>query len=139
DTTGKSKVSFASEQPEVTFHVLTGEMNGIVTAGQYWGAMHAESYRELCTAPCSVKLKNGAYKLGLSIEGRNPVKVEESVFIRGPRTVTGTYESNRGVRIGGIVVMTVGVLAGTGMMIGAARAGPCEPILPSDPTGPCTH
>ncbi|MFT3771702.1 MAG: hypothetical protein QM820_40335 [Minicystis sp.] len=114
-------------------------MTGIVTAGNYWGGIHAESYRDCAPRPARCGSKNGSYRFGLSLDGNNPVKADEPVLIQGPRTITGEYDSNRGVRIGGIVVLTVGAIGGLALALASIKAGPCEVVDPSFPEAGCVH
>jgi len=123
---GSSPVSLVSDQPDITFHLRTGGAQGVVVGGGWSAVVQSESFRDLCTAPCSVDLDHRSYRFALSSGGGKVVQSDEPVLIRGPATVTGSLDSYQGTRIAGWLIFGLGTAAGAGMMLAAPFAGGCE-------------
>lgn len=76
---------------------------GVATVGHY---------RQLCTSPCTMSLRNGSYQLALSQNGGPPISASSPVRIAGPSRVQGTYTSRHGLRVAGVVTIVGGATIG---------------------------
>lgn len=126
-------LTLRAEEPEVTFHLRTGEMNATGVANGFamgYGrrrasmmpsttfiSLHGRSYGRICTAPCDATVPAGSYSMALSKGNGSPVEVEELVRVDGPSTLQGTYTSYSRLRITGVVVGLASLLAGGYLVI----------------------
>jgi hypothetical protein len=104
----QAPVHFTHEGDEpIAFHVRTGTQTGTISGG--WGrTISADSYEQICSAPCTADLQKGTHKLALSRSDGKPIGVSELVTVDGPSTVSGTYESFAGMRTAGWIMAVAG-------------------------------
>jgi hypothetical protein len=72
-----------------------------------------ENFDRLCTAPCSVDMAAGTYRLGLSLGDGEVIPAEQAINAYGRMGLRGHLESYAGVRAGGWVAMIAGLVAGS--------------------------
>jgi len=97
-------------------------------ANRYGIVWHAKSEKRgrqlLCTSPCRTQLMPDHYRFGLSARGREIVWDREERSLRSSGAWSGIYDSNRGERIAGGVVMGAGMLAALPMIFYGLSAKP---------------
>jgi hypothetical protein len=82
------------------------------------------NFERLCTAPCSVEVPQGTYKLGLSLNDGAVVSAD-ALDLRGKLQLDGHYESNSGIRRAGWVVGIASILVGT--VLALSSSNDCDP------------
>jgi hypothetical protein len=108
----QARLHLTSEPTGLTFH------RQVVSASSRYGTA-VQGYERLCTAPCDISLPAGTEVLALSTGNEPPVAAEPATFRDGASELTGTLESNAGIRGGGIAVMILGSVIALGMEVGA--------------------
>ena len=118
----EAKVRFESSPVPIT---LTRRSDSAGLVGR--GAI-VESYSEICTAPCRVSLPAGSYNFGGSVKDRTATSSDAVTLPAGESVLHAEYTDNRGLRIGGVVLLSVGVLGGTLLATDAliGHSGPCD-------------
>lgn len=90
----------------------------------------------LCAAPCVAAIEPGRYQLGLTPDARTPVWSQSIWEPRSGQQLFGTFESARGLRIFGRVLLPVGLSIATGLFVaGIMDNDACS----SSPAGGCTR
>lgn len=105
-------VRFASEQPAITFHRVTGTATGVAWSGRSAVSVRAFSFERLCTAPCERALEPGSYQLALSSGSGSEVVAEGYFDVTRPGTLSGEYVDQSALRIAGWITLIGGDLAG---------------------------
>jgi hypothetical protein len=123
-----SRVTLTSFDDDVTFHLLTGTTQGTFlgasTSGNFiGGAVAADNYQVLCTAPCEAKLPDGMHRLALSTGTGRPIAVDDPVQVSGRTTIRGHYVSHSAIRWTGAGMAVAGL---GGLLLWAATAPDCN-------------
>jgi hypothetical protein len=110
------EVRFSANQPEVRLMLRVGA----ATARGYGGAgpvaVVANSYRDICTAPCVGSVPAGTQRLALSLGAGAPVEVDRTFSLTATKaTMRGTYTSNSSTRAVGGVLLVAGIVGGAGL------------------------
>jgi hypothetical protein len=77
-------------------------------AGVTWMAQHQQSgegARALCMPPCKAELPKGPYRFGLKVPGRKTAWSPSTFALEEPDIFEGSYDSRRGSRIAGGIVL----------------------------------
>jgi hypothetical protein len=130
---GEQPVHLEASEKNLQFLVRVGqaETTGAGYAfGRYGGpvfyAGHTVAYSNLCAPPCDATLPAGSHHLALSQDGGKAIEADEPVEISGPTTLRGTYESRRGIRIGGLLIVLGSVIGGTALMVSGIHPTTCD-------------
>jgi hypothetical protein len=111
-----AQVRFESIGPEreLTLHVRAAMSQGIVFNAWTMGiaTVDSETYRQVCSAPCEVKMRPDRYKFALSDKSGHTIVVDNPVAVNGSTTLYGRLDSMQGVRTAGWIVVAVSVLGG---------------------------
>jgi hypothetical protein len=113
----QAKVHFTTEKKTLTVHQEVAKSRGTFWAGYSTGTISSESFRRICTLPCTASLPKGKQPLALSLDDGFPVSVDEHVDISGPTYLQARYTSNSGVRLAGWVIGIGSVLTGLLVLI----------------------
>jgi hypothetical protein len=99
---------------DLSLHVRASMSAGVVINPWTMGmaTVDSETYRQVCTAPCEVKMRPDRYKFALSDRNGHPIVVENPVVVKGSTTIYGRLESREGTRTAGWIVIGVSVLGG---------------------------
>jgi len=103
-------VSLRSSEPGTVYFVRTGTATFFDEAGSF--------FRELCTAPCDVRVPPGQHRFSLRLhddEGRIPV--EPPVDIRGGEVLTANVFDAGPIRLFGWGLLLAAAVGGTAMMV----------------------
>ncbi|MCB9707755.1 MAG: hypothetical protein H6714_03040 [Myxococcales bacterium] len=121
------RVKFKAHGTEdaLTLHNQTSSAMVVVagTGSQRGGAYTAKGYRRICTAPCDIDLMAGSHDFALSLGKGNPVEVEEPVSVSEPLVLTGEYDSDKGSRIAGWVILITSAVVGLGLTMASFFLG----------------
>jgi hypothetical protein len=114
DETVAVRFEAAGPVKDLTLHVRASMSEGIVLNALTMsvGTLDSETYRQVCTAPCEVKMRPDRYKFALSDKNGHPIVVETPVLVKGSTTLYGRFESRQGVRTAGWIVVGVSLLGG---------------------------
>lgn len=108
--TGQTAYLHLVSEPEgLTFH----RKSGTATSGY----IQAIGFDRLCVAPCDIEIPAGTEELSLSKPNGAPVKPSAVELPAGNSEIVGRYNSKVGVRVAGIVVLSVGVAVGMGLVL----------------------
>jgi homeobox protein ESX1 len=118
----EAKVRFESASPDVDFHLRTEDATAVGWSGR-GGYVVLHGYKHICAAPCDATLPAGRQRLALSQSGGVPIEADDVVDISGPSKVTGTYESHRGTRTTGLIVLLGSPVVGGIMMAASIHSG----------------
>jgi hypothetical protein len=99
---------------DLTLHVRASMSEGIVFNAftMSVGTLDSETYRQVCSSPCEVKMRPDRYKFALSDKSGHPIVVETPVVVKDSTTLYGRFESRQGVRTAGWIVAGVSILGG---------------------------
>jgi hypothetical protein len=123
---GPFPVQFLATQPGVTFYKVKRNVAEIRGMGMLaTGTVVAESFTEICVAPCVATLDRGTYVLSLGIPGQYPVAADTAVRVVAPTTVRGHYESRSDFRLAGWLVAGGSIVAGA--VLGYLSIRDCDP------------
>ncbi len=103
DPSAASEAAAAPSQSDTVSVDLRG-----FPAGVTWMAQRQQSGERalaLCMPPCKAELPKGPYRLGLQIPGRKTAWSPSTFALEEPDIFEGTYDSRRGSRIAGGVVL----------------------------------
>jgi hypothetical protein len=110
---GPFPVQFLATQPGVTFYRVKRNVAEIRGMGLLpTASVVAESFTEICVAPCVATLDRGTYVLSLGIPGEYPVSADNAVRVMAPTTVRGHYESRSDFRLAGWLVAAGSIVGG---------------------------
>jgi hypothetical protein len=132
-----------AESEEANIHVLGAQDDSDVQLLSWTN----HGYEAVCTAPCYTHLSRATHRFALSREGGKAIAVAEPVTVSGPVTIRATYQSRKGMRTAGVVIlvasagaMLVGVTIGLvdwansfGPDLGAGLSGNPSPASSSTP------
>lgn len=119
---GTARLRFTSDQAGLTFYRRTGTSQGMGTG--WWGGfgknhggpvvmnVQLDNFDRLCTAPCSVDMAAGTYRLGLALGDGDVIPADQAINAQGHLGLRGHLESYAGVRAAGWVVMLASLVAG---------------------------
>jgi hypothetical protein len=134
---GTPRLRLTSDQGGLTFHRKTGTTQGMGTGwmggfgknpgGPVLVNVQLENFERLCTAPCSVDVAEGTYRLGLSLDDGEVIPAEPAFNVHGNMGLHGHIESYAGVRAGGLVIAMASVVAGT--VVGLRRQEECDDVV----------
>lgn len=117
DTSTAAEVRFVSEKPGLKVHVHVGSSEVTV----HLRSVTVESYETLCVTPCTVHLRPGSYRFGISKDGADPTGADDFVEVVNGSTVEVEHRSHAGTRAAGWLTMIGGALAGGAMLIMASN------------------
>jgi hypothetical protein len=81
-------------------------------------------FEPLCAAPCSVRLPQGSYSLGISKDGGKDIPATNPLVVNRETTVIAYYQSNRWRRGLGIALIATGAVLG-GYLVVRGTNPPC--------------
>ncbi len=115
-------VRFESSQPDLTLFVKTREASSFLAGGSWsgrpWTArVHSEGYNRICTAPCKAIMPAGSYRLGLGDDKHSVLGFPKTLKLEQPSIVVGKIESNKGIRIAGLILGAISLIGGASMML----------------------
>lgn len=124
----RAELQLEANRSDVTFMVLTREAHS--------GALSAEGYDRICTAPCRAELPVGTYRLALSLHDDGDTDwtaIDDSVRISGPGLLRAEYDDASGLRTAGYITLGAGggagaLLVALGIAGGAFENGEGFPI-----------
>jgi hypothetical protein len=108
----RAHLSLVSDEGIVTFHLQTGTTGLVDTP-----SVKAEGYDRLCTAPCSVDVPAGAHRFALSNPSGDVVATDNDVIVKGSETLRGHVVYRHGMRVGGILLASLGPALGVGAIV----------------------
>ncbi len=98
------RLELGTEQPGITYHVRKPTIPSDT---------EVVTWTPLCAAPCSVRIPTGTYFFALSTDkDSTPVEVATGRVV-GPAVLGATYESRKGTRTAGWIVLGAGITIGT--------------------------
>jgi hypothetical protein len=109
----KATVHLTASEPDTQFLLREGQSQGVVATRGGVRGFAASHYADICTAPCDATLPEGSHRLALSRSGGAPVETTDPIVLSGPSTLKGTYISQHGTRVTGVVLLVVGLVVGT--------------------------
>jgi hypothetical protein len=116
---GVARLELKSDQQGLTFHRKSGSSNGVglgwatgKNGGPIAMGFTADHFERLCTAPCTLDIAPGTYRLGLSLDDGRVVPAQTALDLRGRVRLEGTYVSNAGLRTAGWIIFGAGSLLG---------------------------
>jgi hypothetical protein len=77
--------------------------------------LEVKGYTRLCTSPCSLSVPAGTQRFGIARGGDAPQGVEATLPVEQPSILRAQWPSFGGLRVAGILILSVGVTAGVGM------------------------
>lgn len=104
-----------------------------------WLVGKGQAYERLCIAPCDITLPAGTEAFALSQGSGSPVDANAVTVPAGRSRLVGTFESNRGLRIAGLVTAIVGGAAGLGLVIAGSVTGESDGYGSKDPNKPLLY
>lgn len=120
---GESTLTFESADPDTTFHIRSG--NAVVMA-QVGTGMHATqvpttigAYTTICTAPCTAKLRNGTYTIGLSYGGGVVTEASPPIRVERDAKLKGQYNYNYPYKLA-LMLSGIGLLGGASVLVATA-------------------
>jgi hypothetical protein len=131
-----------SDDDDVRFRVSRQTSLVFNEGSAFQGSIDAETYRDLCVAPCRTLLPPGSYRLALS-KGDDNSTAEDVDVPAGPTTIEGQYVSHATTRTIGWTLMLGGGAVGLGLVaygvLGhqqtvCASDGSCEQLTSPDTT-----
>jgi hypothetical protein len=107
-----AKLTLQGEQPNLTFHMETSSAQ-LATGG----GIRALGFSRLCTAPCSVEVPSGTQRFALSRPDGDVVRADADLVVEGQETIRGGIVDRHGVRLAGILLLSIGVPLSTGAAV----------------------
>jgi hypothetical protein len=118
----QANLHLESDPPGLTFH---REASSAIAFGR-GGVAHATGYERLCTSPCDISLPAGTETLALSKDGKSPVEAGSVSFPAGDSQILGSYQSNTGIRVAGVVIIVASAVAGGALIFTSSKDGSCD-------------
>jgi hypothetical protein len=128
----EATLHFLTSDPTVTLKRKIGEVVG--QPGRHGGFFLANSYADLCTGSCTVKVPAGKQSFALS-RGGLPVATDDVTVPAGESTMGAQYVSHSDVRWGLGIAGWVGILVGAGVVVDGTSGHHTETCLPPSPLG----
>jgi len=127
------RLLFQSASEGISFHLKLGTLyTEMVGAPASYGIGYrsgyqlfsseeaADEYTPICEAPCVATLPVGEHRFALSLQGSELVDVTSPVRIRTESVLYGSYVDNSRARRIGVWVMSLGMVAGSILMLAGA-------------------
>jgi hypothetical protein len=108
-----------------------GEVSGVgyaFGAGGFVYGGRVTDYAALCSAPCDLGMLAGTHQFALSRGSGGVLAVDPPVEIEQASTLKARIESRRGIRVAGLLILTVGVVGGL-VLVGTSTSDQrtCDP------------
>jgi hypothetical protein len=111
----EARLSITSAPAGLTLHKRSSSAIAVGPGG----VAVATGFEEICTAPCEATMPAGSHTFGVSEPGKPAVQADAVSLPPGKSTVSATYTSRSGTRVGGWVVMGAGAVVGGLVMLAA--------------------
>jgi hypothetical protein len=76
----------------------------------------AERFKRICDAPCAVRIPQGTYEVGLSLDDGRTIAAKNLLAVDKDTSVWGRYNSRLGLRLAGLGVILASVALGAALI-----------------------